>query len=221
MAQSDSVYAIGNIVFIPKNESTPPLPEMRLLFLKEEQSENIYPWRAICIELEIDAVGNTMKDAAKNLDISIAMYLSMEKKTANGSVIETAKNITRVVFSKSKQKREYNKLYEQAIERYLIQVIEEKKQNIISREREAIFKSYENEIKKMLINYFSEHSQNISVPVLKPQNKKTGQTSAGKNWVLLFTPQTTSRIPIQALKDFNVWLDRNSPLIKGQKVNNG
>jgi len=54
-----SVTAFGKIVFIPVNDNVPHLPKMNLLFLNDKERGEIYPWRAVCIDLELDAAGDT------------------------------------------------------------------------------------------------------------------------------------------------------------------
>jgi len=117
----ESVVAFGKIIFIPTQESIPPLPEMNLLFLKED---SIYPWRSACIDLEIDAVGNSMDEAWDNLKDALTMYIDMERKAANNSIIETARRITQIAFTPSLQKSDYISLYRQAKLMYTMKSIE-------------------------------------------------------------------------------------------------
>jgi len=117
----EAVAAFGKIIFIPTKESIPPLPEMNLLFLKED---GIYPWRSACIDLEIDAVGNSMDEAWDNLKDALTMYIDMEKKASNNSLIDTARRITQTAFTSSAQKSEYIALYRQAKLMYTINTIE-------------------------------------------------------------------------------------------------
>jgi hypothetical protein len=57
MIENDSQLipaAFGKIIFIPlhKHKSTlPPLPDMSLLFFNNKE-DTMFPWRAVCIELE-------------------------------------------------------------------------------------------------------------------------------------------------------------------------
>jgi len=119
-----NVVELGKILFIPTSESVPPLPEMSLLFLKEEDRGDFYPWRAVCIDLEMDACGNSMPKAWENLKKSLLMYIEMEVKEADGSIIKAAKIITKAAFSETVQKKEYFSLYRQAKSDYLIRNIE-------------------------------------------------------------------------------------------------
>ena len=109
----ESVVAIGKVIFIPDNKNDLFLPVMNLLLLNDRERGEIYPWRAVCIDLELDAVGDTMDEAWSSLKETISMYIDMQKKVANNSVIETAKNIIKEAFTDSAQKQEYIRIYRQ------------------------------------------------------------------------------------------------------------
>ena len=119
-----SVAAFGKIIFIPVNESVPHLPVMNLLFFNDAERGEIYPWRAACLDLELDAVGDTMDDAWDNLKETLTMYIEMQKKATNGSILEAAKIIIKEAFSESVQKREYFKVYRQVKLEYTMKNIE-------------------------------------------------------------------------------------------------
>jgi hypothetical protein len=129
MFQKDiSVTAFGKIVFIPKDNSIPHLPEMNLLFLDEkEERGDIFPYRAVCIDLEIDACGNSVDEAWVGLKNSLTIYIESEKNAVSGSVVEAAKKITQTAFSSSSQKDEYISIYRQAKLKYTIRNIESDK----------------------------------------------------------------------------------------------
>jgi hypothetical protein len=120
----NSVAAFGKIVFIPVNENVPHLPVMNLLFFNDMERGEIYPWRAACLDLELDAVGDTMDDAWNNLKETLTMYIDMQKKAVNGSIIEAAKIIIKEVFSESAQKREYFNIYRQVKLEYTMKALE-------------------------------------------------------------------------------------------------
>jgi hypothetical protein len=123
MSQSNSqVAAFGKIIFVPKYESVPPLPDMSLLFFTGEG--NLSPWRAVCIDLEIDACGDSMDQAWRNLTVALVLYIEMEKKAAGDSIIDAAKNIIEAAFDESEQKRRYIDIYRQAKKNYTMQKIE-------------------------------------------------------------------------------------------------
>jgi len=119
-----SIAAFGKIIFIPVNENVPSLPKMNLLFFNDKERGEIYPWRAACIDLELDAAGDTMDDAWDNLKKTLTMYIDMQKKAANGSIIEAARIIIQEAFSDSAQKQEYFSIYRQVKLNYAMKNIE-------------------------------------------------------------------------------------------------
>jgi len=124
MANISDVLGFGKIIFIPTYEFVPPLPEMSLLLFKEEDRGDIFPYRAVCIDLEMDACGNSEEEAWLNLKNSLLIYINMEKKVMNGLIIEAAKNITRTAFTDSKQKKEYFDIYQQAKLEYTMRYLD-------------------------------------------------------------------------------------------------
>jgi len=119
-----SVVSWGKIIFVPIQKSTPSLPVMSFLLLNEEERGDIFPWRAVCIDLEIDASGDSKPEAWESLEKSLTMYISMEKEAAGGSIVEAAKFITKAALSESRQKTELFALYRQAKMEYFIRDIE-------------------------------------------------------------------------------------------------
>jgi hypothetical protein len=140
MSQLNSqIAAFGKIVFVPRHESVPPLPDMSLLFFNEEGA--ISPWRAVCIDLDIDACGDSMNLAWENLRAALTAYIEMEKKAAGDSIISAAKNIIEAVFDESEQKRRYVDIYRQAKKEYTMQKIESgKTSDPIEEEKERLKK---------------------------------------------------------------------------------
>jgi len=197
------VVAFGKIYFIPRDESIPLLPEMSLLFLKDGGQGAIFPWRAACIDLEMDACGSSINDAAKNLKKSLLMYIEMQKEAANGSIMEAAKIINKAAFSKSKQKQEYFNLYRQAKENYIMQTNEEKI-SVVVKEKERRQKKLKIE-KEAAISAFNKVNDEVWEGIMASfTNKKITSTPAvSQNWVLLYTPSNSSRIPAQMLKNKN------------------
>jgi hypothetical protein len=207
MSLIDSVVAFGKIFFIPRGESIPQLPEMSLLFLKDGGQDAVFSWRAACIDLEMDACGTSIKNAANNLKKSLFMYIDMERKAANGSIIEAAKIITRAAFSKSKQKKEYFNIYRKVKEKYVMQAIEEEKRRHekLRIEKEAFNKINDAIWKEIMATYQSQRENFLpKQPVPEMPNKKTVSTPAvNQNWVLLYTPSNSSRIPAEMWKNNN------------------
>jgi len=202
MSLIKSVVAFGKIYYIPKDESIPMLPEMSLLFLKDDDQDTIFPWRAACIDLEMDACGSSIKDAAKNLKKTLSTYIKMEYKAANGSIMEAAKIITKAAFSKSKQKQEYFNLYRQAKEKYILQTNEEKISDIVKKEKQREEKLVEQEA---VISAFHKTNDEVWERIIASYANKnfTSTTTVNQNWALLYSPSNSSRIPTQILKNIN------------------
>jgi predicted RNase H-like HicB family nuclease len=72
MGGSSCVAGFGKLFFIKKYKHMPALPDMKLLILKEVDG-----YQAICIDLEIDSVGETVEEACKNLKKSLYAYIEM------------------------------------------------------------------------------------------------------------------------------------------------
>jgi hypothetical protein len=229
--QIESVVAFGKIFFVPEDDAIPPLPEMSLLFLREGGQKDIFPWRAACIDLEIDACGSSIDEAAKNLKKSLFMYIDMEKEAANGSIAEAAKIITRTAFSKSKQKKEYIELYRQAKEKYIIQTIEAGYiSGLVKRGKKDTGEYLFNEIndvvwKKMMTTFQKSQLQKLAPKqsISKTSGKKKSISPVDKkNWEPLLTPPNSSRAFPQVWKNinWNSWSPSDLPVGK-QLVKNG
>ena len=207
MSLIKSVVAFGKIFFIPKDESIPKLPKMSLLFLKDGGEDAVFPWRAACIDLEMDACGTSIKNAANNLKKTLFMYIDMERKAANGSIIEAAKIITRTASSKSKQKKEYLDTYQQAEKKYIMQAREEEKRRRekLRIEEEALNKTNDAIWKEVMATYQSQLEKFLpEQPISEMPSKKTVSAPAvNQNWVLLYTPSSSIRIPVEMWKNNN------------------
>jgi hypothetical protein len=104
------VVAFGKIVFMPTHESVPPLPDMNLLFFNDTR-ETHYPWQAVCLDLELDAAGDSMDNAWDNLKEALTLYIAMHRKAAGGDIKAAAKNIIKEAFADSEQKQRLVRLY--------------------------------------------------------------------------------------------------------------
>jgi len=216
----DSVVAFGKIYFVPGDESVPLLPEMSLLFLEKKEQDSLFPWRAVCIDLMMDACGSTIDGAAKNLKKSLSMYIDMEKKAAGGSIAEAAKIITREAFSKGKHKKEYFDLYRKAKEKYIIQTIEEKISDMAEENEKLRSK------KEAIASAFSRRNDVVWQKIIASSlgKRKTLNSAVSKNWILLYTPNNSSRIPAHIWKNNNMeylrW-DQTGVLAKRQVAYSG
>ena len=136
-----TITAFGKIIFVPTDKEILFLPEMSLLLFKDEGRGDNFPWRAACIDLELDASGNSIDEAWESLKNSIKMYIEMEKKASGGSAAEAAKNIIKAVFAPSSQKAQFMELYRKAQLDYSMKAIESGKiKNPIAEEKQRLEK---------------------------------------------------------------------------------
>jgi hypothetical protein len=115
------ISAFGEIIFIPKDKTVPSLPDMRLLFFYEAGA---FQWRAVCIDLEIDACGLSMDHAWKNLQRALLTYIAAEKEASDNSLACAARNIIEEAFNENEQKRQYINIYRQVLKDYTMREIE-------------------------------------------------------------------------------------------------
>jgi hypothetical protein len=155
---NESVFAFGKIFFIPTHKTIPPLTEMSLLILKKNEQMGNLSWRAVCIDLEIDACGNSKDEAWENLKKSLITYINMEVEAAGGSVIEAAKTITQSAFEKSEQKDKYFNIYRQAKLTFTMQAIEKGKLDLVEREKLRLEKLNEND---SILSFIEEINEEV------------------------------------------------------------
>jgi len=126
-----NVADFGKVIFIPRNHTVPALPDMNLLVLKNDDN-----FQAVCIDIEIDAVGETVKDACGNLKQAILAYTSQMVYNHDGNVEAAAKDIINTVYGHGVMKSRLFTHYLATKHQYLLGKIA-KKQRINSR-RERI-----------------------------------------------------------------------------------
>ena len=83
----------GKINFVRKNHSIPALPEMKLVIFK---TEGVY--QAICIDLEIDAVGDTENQSCNKLRHALQIYIHQMIDNYNGKVTDAVSEIINIVY---------------------------------------------------------------------------------------------------------------------------
>jgi len=114
----------GKIVFVPKNHALPALPDMNLIVLKNSET-----YQAVCIDIEIDAIGDTMKDACDNLKHALHTYITSMVENNNDNVKAAMEDIVNAAFSEGETKSQLYNRYLQAKHQYII--------NKIAREHKA------------------------------------------------------------------------------------
>ena len=97
--QKAKVANFGKVVFVPQNHTVPSLPDMNLVVF---YSDDLY--QAICIDIEIDAVGSTLKEACGNLKGAIKAYTEQMIYNYNGNVKAAVEDIVNVSFSQGELK---------------------------------------------------------------------------------------------------------------------
>jgi hypothetical protein len=133
------VIAFGKL-FVKKGKNIPALPDMKLLVLKTDDG-----YRAICIDLEIDSVGEAVKIACNNLTKVLTVYTQMEIDNF-GNIEDAVKDIVKVSYnSGGQQKKELFDLYLESKCNYIIKRIAEKKKASSRTEevREIMFRLFQ------------------------------------------------------------------------------
>ena len=114
-----SVEAFGKLVYTPKDETYPMLPDLTVLILKHPVDNGVYTYTAICIQLELDACGDSIEEVKEELKQVIGLYFNAQARSCN-SFEEFAQKIIDTVFSPSKQKEELFNTYREAERNYLV-----------------------------------------------------------------------------------------------------
>ena len=152
--KNTQVVACGGFSFEPKNEWLPLLPEMQMIIIEHFDNNGIYTHSAICIELEIDAVGNSEEEAVNELKNELDIYLKSLLQRSE-SVEDFAKTVTNIAFSKSRQKEELYTLYQNYL-LDMVQKAEEFAKTAIlaafskSRQKEELYMSHQNHLLDMM-----------------------------------------------------------------------
>ena len=89
----------GKINFLRKNHSIPALPDMKLVIFK---TEGVY--QAICIDLEIDAVGDTEIQSCNKLCYALKIYIQQMIDNYNGKIKDAVSEIINVAYSQGNTK---------------------------------------------------------------------------------------------------------------------
>jgi hypothetical protein len=110
-----SVAAFGKVSFVSKNHTLPALPDMNLLVLKNEDT-----FQAVCIDVEIDTIGSTVKNACDNLKQTLRMYVTQMVANYDGNVEAAVKDIINTSFGKGDVKSQLFNKYLETKQRYLL-----------------------------------------------------------------------------------------------------
>jgi hypothetical protein len=133
------VIAFGKL-FVKKAKTIPALPDMKLLVLKTDDG-----FQAVCIDLEIDSVGETIKIACNNLTKALTVYTQMMIDNF-GNIEDAVRDIVKVSYSSGgRQKKELFDLYLESKYDYIMKRIAEKKEASSRTEevKEIIFRLFQ------------------------------------------------------------------------------
>jgi hypothetical protein len=110
-----NVAGFGKVVFVPRNHTTPALPDMNIIVLKDD---DIY--QAICIDIELDAIGNNLQEACNGLKRALRAYTSQMIRNYNGDTKAVVQDIVNTAFSQGNLKSQLFTLYLQTKQQYLM-----------------------------------------------------------------------------------------------------
>jgi hypothetical protein len=112
----EKVENYGKVTFVRRNHTIPALPDMKLIVLKKESG-----YQAICINIEIDAVGNSVKESCNNLRHAIFAYTKQMIDNYDGNIQEAVKDIINVSYSDGALKSQLFTLYLNAKRRHILE----------------------------------------------------------------------------------------------------
>lgn len=114
----DKVVDFGKIVFVPRNHTIPGLPDMNLIIL---QKDNVY--QAICIDIEVDAVGDTLRDSCINLKKALIAYIGQMVSNYEGNIKNAIEDIVNTAFTSGDLKTKLFQHYLETKHQYLLRKI--------------------------------------------------------------------------------------------------
>jgi len=113
------VEAFGKLIYTPKDETYPMLPDMNILVFKYPGDNGIYTYTAVCIQLELDACGDSLEEVGEELKLAIGFYFNAQARSCK-SLEEFVQNIIGTIFASSRQKKELFSVYQEVERNYLI-----------------------------------------------------------------------------------------------------
>ena len=115
----DSLVAFGKLIFTPKEETYPLFPDLNILIFREPEDNGVFTYTAVCIQLELDACGDSIEEIKDELMQVIGLYFNAQARTCD-SLEEFAQRIIDIIFCSSKQKEELFSIYREAKRKYLV-----------------------------------------------------------------------------------------------------
>ncbi len=111
----------GKIAFVHKNHTIPALPDMNLIVLKHNDT-----FQAICIDIEIDAIGNTFEESCENLKKALYNYISQMIDNYDNNINSAVEDIINTAYSQGDTKSQLFSKYKQAKHQYLLDKVAKK-----------------------------------------------------------------------------------------------
>jgi predicted RNase H-like HicB family nuclease len=125
MSQLNPQIAAFGKIFVKEGKDIPALPDMKLIILKTDDG-----YQAVCVNLEIDSVGETIQAACDNLKEALTIYTKMAINNF-GNTDDAVKDIVRIAYGAGgQQKGELLDLYIKAKCDHTMRRVEKKKKAI-------------------------------------------------------------------------------------------
>jgi hypothetical protein len=118
-----SVEAFGKLAFMPKEETQPMLPDLNVLIFRHSEDNGVYKYTAVCIQLELDACGNSIEEVKEELEQAIGLYFNAQARSCS-SLENFAQKIIGAIFDTSEQKQELFNAYREAERNFLMSRIQ-------------------------------------------------------------------------------------------------
>ena len=114
-----SVEAFGKLIYTPKDETYPLLPDLNVLIFKEPGDNGVYSYTAVCIQLELDTCGDSIEEVKEELRQVIGLYFNAQARFCN-SLEEFVKKIIDTIFRPSEQKEKLFNVYREVKRNFLM-----------------------------------------------------------------------------------------------------
>jgi hypothetical protein len=113
------VEAFGKLIYTPKEDSYPALPDLNVLIFKNQIDNGVYNYTAVCIQLELDTCGDSVEEVKEELLQVIGLYFNAQSRSCN-SLEEFVHKIIDTIYSTSDQKEKLFKTYRDVKKDYLM-----------------------------------------------------------------------------------------------------
>ena len=118
-ASHSVVESFGKLIYTPKEEAYPMLPGLNVLIFRHSVDNGIFSYTAICIQLELDACGDSVEEVKRELIRTIELYFNAQARSCS-SWEEFAQKIIDTIYDLSEQKEVLFNSYHEAKRNYLM-----------------------------------------------------------------------------------------------------